>query len=127
MYTFVPVAPCSFTVNGKHYDIKINSPITVDLRTAKMLTSTSFQYRKHLRLITPLPNEESVVKMVESVKPVIEAQPVVKIVEQVQEQVVEPLPEVKSLEVEKESKPSRLSNRRKKKEEEEEGGESSEL
>lgn len=64
MYTFLPIAPCTFTVNGKHFDAKVNEPFSVDLKEAKIIASPSFRFRKYVRLITPLPKEEKVEKPV---------------------------------------------------------------
>lgn len=68
MYTFLPIAPCTFTVNGKHFDVKINEPFKVQLAEAKIIASSSFRFRKYVRLITPLPKEE--VTKTETVVPV---------------------------------------------------------
>lgn len=58
LYTFVPVAPCTFSLQGKHYSAKAGTPIQVELPIAKIIASNNFLYRKHLKLITPLPKEE---------------------------------------------------------------------
>lgn len=56
-YTFLPKAPCTFTLNNKYYRCELGRPFEVNEREARLLTSNNFKYRNHLRLVTPLPKK----------------------------------------------------------------------
>lgn len=58
LYTFLPIAPCTFFLSGKRFDIKVNEPFSVNLKEAKIISSPTFAYRKYVRLVTPLPEEK---------------------------------------------------------------------
>jgi hypothetical protein len=67
-YTFLAVAPGSFTVNGRYYKLEVGRPFEAPLNAARIIASPTFSYRKHVRLITPLPPKEEVKPKVEEVK-----------------------------------------------------------
>lgn len=103
MYTFLPIAPCTFSVNGKHFNVRINEPFSVELKEAKIIASAAFRFRKYVRLITPLPTESPVAVEIQEPQPepVIEAlsQPVAEVIAESQpelpvEAVSQPVAEV---------------------------------
>ena len=67
-YTFLAVAPGSFTVNGRYYNLEVGRPFEAPLNAARIIASPTFSFRKHVRLITPLPPKEEVEPKVEEVK-----------------------------------------------------------
>lgn len=129
LYTFLPIAPCTFTVLGVHHDAKAGTPIKVPLPAAKIMASTTFPYRKYFRVITPLPKEASKAPLVEKKKEVksegpvkleLSSEPEIKIETSVKQLTPE---EVKELEEKKAPKTSRRKsggNRRRKVKESEE-------
>ena len=68
-YTFLAVAPGSFTVNGRYYNLEVGRPFEAPLNAARIIASPTFSFRKHVRLITPLPPKEEVKPKVEEVEP----------------------------------------------------------
>lgn len=54
MYTFLAIAPCNFTVNGKHFSVEAGTPIQVEYNEALIMSAPTFRYRNYLRVITPI-------------------------------------------------------------------------
>jgi hypothetical protein len=61
-YTFLAVAPCTFMLEGKRYDLVAGQPLTVNESIAQKLLSNTFQYRNFLNLVAkpvePEPKKE---------------------------------------------------------------------
>jgi len=121
MYTFLPIAPCTFSVNGKYYNLKVNEPFTVELKEAKIIASPSFRFRKYVRLITPLPKEEKseinkteVTKSskIEQVSSISEEKVKVSFIEPTTESIPEPVKEESTNDTSLESEESTSTKRR---------------
>lgn len=58
MYVFLAVAPCSFSVGGKAYKLSAGSTFTISKELGEQLRANTFPYRKHVRLMSEIQEEE---------------------------------------------------------------------
>lgn len=83
-YTFLAIAPCTFTVLGKHFSLEAGSPFETTYEEAKIISAPNFRFRNYVRVITPIIEPKKALP-VEPESVTTEKKPDAKLVEPVEE------------------------------------------